>query len=363
MKAILILGCALAFSAAHSTANALPDHDIIIVDNHHSPTEMLKMDYEVTIGSLKLNGLESVTVESSADLLSDVCTITLPGAQYNKAYDIEGKIKRGDAVSVKLGYNGQLHQEFSGYLKSIHPNTPMKLECEDSAYLFRKSITDKQFKKTTAVDVLQYVVEQVNKQLSEKKITLKTDLKGMQFDSFTIVRSNGYQVLEKLKQETGLGIYCRGDELHCHLLYTEKRGEVAYDFAKNVEDSDDLEYVKAADKVVQVKVIGRTKKGANVEATAGEAGGDVRTYQRPTISDKATLGKIADQELKKLSFDGYKGAVKGWLMPVVEIGYSAKLVDKEYPERQGSYYVNAVKTEFSKSGGCRTVTLGVKVSV
>ncbi len=362
MKALLIVGCAMALASAQSIAANLPDHDIIIVDKTTPPIDMLKMDFEVTIGSLKLKGLESVTVESSADLLSDICSITLPGAQYNKAYDIEGKIKRGDTVSVKLGYNGQLHQEFSGYLKSIHPNTPMKLECEDSAYLFRKSIADKQFKKTTAVDVLKYVVDQVNKQNS-KQIKLVTDLSGMQFDSFTIVRSNGYQVLEKLKQETGLGIYCRGNELHCHLLYTEKRGAVTYDFAKNIEDTDDLEYVRAADKVVQVKVIGRTKKGANVEATAGEAGGDVRTYQRPTISDKATLGKIADQELKKLSFDGYKGAVKGWLIPVCEIGYSAKLIDTEYPERQGSYYVNAVKTEFSKSGGVRTVTLGVKVSV
>ena len=324
---------------------------------------MFKMDYDISIGTVKLKGIDSVEVQSSADLLSDQCTITLPGMAYNKAFSIEDKVKRGDAVTVKLGYDGILHTEFTGYLKSIHPNSPMKLECEDSIYLFRKDIKDKQFVKTTAVDILQYVVDQVNPQLaSGQKMTLVTDLSGMQFDKFTIIRSNGFQVLEKLKQETGLAIYCRGAELHCHLLYAKKTGQVVYDFARNVEESNDLEYVKADDVKVQIKMVGRTKNGAKVEAEVGAKGGDVRTFQRPTISDQKTLADIGKQELAKLSYDGYKGSIKGWLIPVCEIGYSAKVVDKEYPEREGSYYVNAVKTEFSASGGKRTVTLGVKVS-
>ncbi|GAB3734917.1 hypothetical protein [Spirosoma lituiforme] len=327
-----------------------------------TPPPMFKMDYDIQIGKVKLKGIESVTVDSSADLLSDQCKITLPGMAYNKAYDLEKVVKRGDAVTVKLGYDGNLHTEFKGYLKSIHPNTPMKLECEDSIYLFRKPIKDKQFKKTTAIDILQYVISQINPQLTGHKMKLVTDLSGLQFDSFTIVRANGYEVLEKIKSETGVAIYCRNDELHCHLLYTQKRGDVTYDFAKNLEESDGLEYVRAEDVKVLVKVVGRTKKGANIEVEVGEKGGDVRTFQKPTISDKATLEAVGKEELKKLSFDGYKGAVKGWLIPVCEIGYSAKLIDKDYPEREGRYYVNAVKTEFSSSGGRRTVTLGIKVS-
>jgi len=324
---------------------------------------MFKMDYEISIGDKKLRGLESVTIESSADLLSDKCTIAVPGQYYNKAYKVEDKIKRGDKVVVRLGYDGKLKTEFEGYLKSIHPNTPMKLECEDSAFLFRKSIKDKQFVKTNVAAILQYVIDQVNSQVSaSQKMHLVTDMSGVQFDKFTIVQANGYQVLDKLKSETGLSIYCRGQELHCHLLYAKKTGDVAYDFTRNIEESSDLEYVKKEDVKVRVKVVGRTKKGANLEVEVGETGGDVRTFQRPTVSDKATLETIANQELKKLSFDGYKGAIKGWLLPFCAIGYSAKVTDKDYPEREGRYYVNAVKTEFSSSGGRRTVTLGIKVS-
>ena len=323
---------------------------------------MLKMCFEIQIGSVRLLGVESVSVESSVDLLADQATIQVPGMVFNKAYDIESKIKRGDKVVVKLGYDDDLHTEFTGYLKTIQPNSPLKLECEDSIYLFRRPVKDKAFTKTNVKVLLQYVLDQVNASLQpEQKMRLVTDLSGLQFDKFTLLRASGFEALEKLKQETGIAIYCRGNELHAHLRYTEKRGDVTYDFARNVEQSDGLEYVKATDLKYRVKVVGRTQKGANVEVEVGEPGGDLRTFQRPTISDKATLEKVAKEELKKLSYDGYKGAIKGWLIPVCEIGYSAKLVDQEYPERSGTYFVNSVKTEFSSSGGRRTVTLGLKL--
>lgn len=324
---------------------------------------MLRMDYDIVIGDVGLKGLESVTIESSADQLSVVCTIAVPGMAWNRSYGLEDKLKRGDAVTVKLGYDGNLKTEFVGYLKAIQPNNPLKLVCEDNAYLFRKDIKARQFKKTTSVPILQYVVDQVNSQLTTTKMKLVTDVSGIQFDTFTILPGNAFQVLEKLKAETGFNIYCRGSELHCHLPYTERRGQVRYDFSRNVEESDGLEYVSADDRKVLIRMIGRSKKGAKVQVEVGEKGGDVRTVQNPTISDKATLTRIGQQLLKKQSYDGYKGALKGWLVPYCETGYTATVVDVDYPQREGRYYVKGVKTEFSAQGGRRTVSLGIKVTV
>ncbi len=320
------------------------------------------MNYAVRIGTATLKGVDSITINSTASQLSDLCTITLPGMLYNQGYSIEGRVKRGDRVVVELGYNGILRTEFAGYLKSVHPNAPMKIECEDSAYLFRKPIKDKQFGKTTVVAILDYVVGQINAQLKGPKIRLVAGAGGMQFDKFTIVRANGYEVLEKLRQETGLAIFFRGDVLHCSLLYAEKAGDVVYDFARNVEESDGLEYVRAEDVKVRVKVTGQGKKGKTVVVETGETGGELRELRRPAVSDKDTLAAIGQQELKSLSYDGYKGALKAWLLPVCAIGYTAKVMDAAYPERAGSYYVNAVKTEFSSGGGRRTVGLGIKLS-
>lgn len=323
---------------------------------------MFTMSSEVKIGPYEVRGFEAVTIEKSTEALADTATITVPGMAYNTALQVEDKIKRGDKVVIRLGYDGDLKTEFTGYLKSIHPNAPMKLECEDSIYLFRKPIKDKSFKKTTAKAILEYVVAQVNPQLKGDSVTLVTDVSGIQFDSFTIIRATAYEVLDKLKQETGCAIYCRGNDLHFHLAFTEKTGSAVYDFAKNVEVGSELEYVKAADKKVQIKVVGRSKKGATVEVEVGEKGGDSRTFQRPTVSDRATLEQIGKEELKKLSFDGYKGSIRAWLIPVVDTGYSARIIDSDYKEREGSYYVTGVKTEFSRStGGRRTVSLGIKV--
>lgn len=324
---------------------------------------MLRMCYDIQIGDYHLKGIESVKVESSIDLLADQCTIVLPGSAYNKAYQLEDKVKRGDAVLVRLGYNDSLKDEFKGYLKSIHPNNPMKLECEDSIYLFRKPIKDKHFKKTTATVIARYIIDQINAQLpASQKMLLVTDLTGFQFDKFTIVNATGFQALQTLKEQTGGSIYCRGRNLHFHLAYTEKRGQVTYDFAKNIEESDDLEYVKAEDVRTRIKVIGQWKKGEKIEVEVGEEGGNQITLKRPNITDKASLTKLANQELKRVCYDGYKGAIKGWLTPFCGIGYSATIIDADYKERAGSYFVNAVKTEFSREGGRRTVTLGIKVS-
>ncbi|WP_147367965.1 hypothetical protein [Fibrisoma montanum] len=330
------------------------------------------MDFEVKVGNYRINGIESITIESSVDLLSDKCTITFPGALYNKPWQVEDKLKRGDKVTVKLGYNvkdnpANLHTEFVGYLRSFGPNLPMKLECEDAAYLLRKPIPDRHFKKTTAVEVIRYIVGEVNKQLTGDSIQFVTNLKGLDYEKFTLIRANGYEALQKIKDDFGIAIYCRTNaagkpELHCHLAYTEKRGEVKYDFMKNVEESDDLKYIKKDDVRFRAKVIGHQKNGKTIQIEVGDKGGDLRTIHLPNVSSKESLEKAGKEHLKRLTYDGYKGSLKGWLIPVCEIGYYATVVDKEYPEREGKYFVNAVKTEFNKSGGCRTVTLGVKLS-
>lgn len=38
------------------------------------------------------------------ELLADTATITLPGAQYNVALDVEDKLHRGDKVIIRFGY-------------------------------------------------------------------------------------------------------------------------------------------------------------------------------------------------------------------------------------------------------------------
>lgn len=325
---------------------------------------MLTLTHEISIGSHTLNGVESVVVQSSADLLSDQCTITLPSTVLNKPFELEGLFRRGDPVTVKLGYDEANRVEFSGYLKTIGQGDPAKLECEDAAYLLRRPVPDKVWKKTDAGAILKWTIAEVNKSLSgEQQLTVVTDIAGLQFDSFSTVRANGYEVLEKLKSESGVTIYCRGNEVHMHLAYTEKRGEVTYSFQKNIRASTDLTYVVGADQQLSLVVVGRKNGKKKNEVTVGDKGGDKRTILRPNVSNKATLERIGKQELDRLKHRAaYKGAVKSYLVPVCEVGYTVVISDTDYPAREGRYYASSVKTEFGKGGGIRTVTLGIPLS-
>lgn len=71
---------------------------------------------------------------------------------------------------------------------------------------------------------------------------------------------------------------------------------------------------------------------------------------------------IAENEYNNHIRDMYEGSLTGWLIPYVEPTYTAEILDKDYPYKNGKYYVKAVKTNFSKSGGVRTITPGIKLS-
>ena len=325
---------------------------------------MFLMCSVVTIGQHELQAVESIEIESSSSFLADRATIKVPSQIRGRAYQLEGKIKRGDKVSIKLGYNNDMKVEFLGYVRSLKPNSPFEIECEDALTLFRKPIVSKIMKNVSVPQIAQYVVDEVNKQLpSDNKVKLVTDFKGFQFDKFTIHEANGWEVLDKLRSETGLAVFARGNDLHVNLQYTYRplNSNITYDTSKNIRDTTNLEYQKAGDKRQLIKVIGRDAKGRRIEAEAGETGGDVRTVHRHAVSDVNTLKSMAANMLKESNYDGYTGAIQGYLQPFIEVGSAAKIVDIDYPERQGTYYVKAVKTNFSINGGIRTVELGIKL--
>ena len=73
------------------------------------------MAYDIEIGGWHVGMLDSVEVHRSVELLADTATITLPGAQYNVALDVEDKLHRGDKVIIRFGYQEEgLKEEFTG---------------------------------------------------------------------------------------------------------------------------------------------------------------------------------------------------------------------------------------------------------
>jgi hypothetical protein len=304
-----------------------------------------------------LQTVDSVTINESVDTLADTAEISLPEMVMNEVLNIGNKIKRGSEVKIKLGYDQTLVQEFIGYVQDVVTrDSSLKIICEDALFLFRVGVKNEELKAVTMEGIAQNLVKQI-----DPSFKVICDY-GISYEKFVIHQATAYDVLKKLAEETKANIYFNTDkkELHIHPPYLEKGGEVAYSMQVNVESSS-LEYKKKIDKKVEVVVESTDSKGKVHSFTAGTTGGDKVTLKVGSVA-QADLAKIADAELIRRSADGYEGSLTGWLIPVVKPTYSAKIIDEDYPDKTGKYYVVGVTTEFNSSGGKRTVNIGVKVS-
>ncbi len=122
---------------------------------------MLNMNYDIQLGKYKVVHLLSCEVRKSANKLSDTATIKLAGKAYSKALGVESKIKRGDEVNIRLGYNDTLQLEFQGFISSISTDNTIVIECEDGMFLMRAAIQNKQYKQIEAAAVIEDVASQI----------------------------------------------------------------------------------------------------------------------------------------------------------------------------------------------------------
>lgn len=316
---------------------------------------MLTMDHDIYVGSYKIGMLDKVTIHSSVELLADTASITLPACEYGVALDIEGKLKRGDRVSIGIGYTEYgIFEEFKGWLQAIRTDDgSITLECEDDLFLFRKDLANVQFKAITIKSLLNHVIKGCG--LSYK---LNCSYEWT-YTKFTINAATGFDVLKKVQEECGADIYVKNGTLHVHAPAEKVGKNRRYDFAYNVEKSD-LKYRTSADRKIRVIVKALLPDGTVRKVETGTTGGDKKEVMCAT-SDIASMKRRGETEAKRLSYDGYEGGFDTWLVPFAEAGDSAILHDADYPEKDGKYFINSVTTEFSSSGGRRNIEVGIKL--
>lgn len=303
-----------------------------------------------------LNLLDSIEIEKSVEKLAATCVITLPLYRFNDPLFVQEEIKRGTEVKVCLGYDNQLEEEFSGYVtKIVYNNSSIVIECEDALFLFRKSLENEQLKEISLKELLAKICHQI-----EPSYTVDCPYELI-YDTFTINDKTGYDILKQIQDTLAANVWfdTTNKILHLALVYVDKLGAVKYSVHHNIETSS-LEYVKGADKKVQVIIEATDANGEAKQVKVGDVGGDQISLKIGNVKDK-NLEELADAIWKKKTSDRLNGTFTSWLVPMVVPGYTATIIDQEYPERTGPYYVASVKTKFSASGGVRTIEPGIKL--
>lgn len=308
-------------------------------------------------GEFRLAVVEKIDIEKSVENLADTAVITLPASVMNTPLELSGNIGRGTEVVIALGYDEVLVNEFSGYVREILTNDgSLTIECEDALFLFRKSVKDQELKPTTLKTLAETLVREV-----DASYTVDCDY-AISYEKFTIHNATAFDVLKKIQDETKAAVYFDTENkvLHIHPPYLKKGGDVKYSMHQNIETSN-LEFRSSLDKKVEVTIESTDLKGKVTKVTAGTTGGDKITLKVGAMST-TDMQKVAESALVKNNFTGYKGTFTGWLLPYCAPSYSAVIIDQEYPEKTGTYYVIGVNTSFSSSGGVRTITPGIKLN-
>ena len=317
---------------------------------------MYTLDFEVKIGEFYLGMVDSITIHKSVELLADTCEIVLPAARLNKALEVEEQIKRGDEVSVSIGYKEVgVKEEFKGYLQRISTDGgSIKLFCEDDLFQFRKDLPNEELKKISLSDLLSKVVKGIGKNY---KVNCSYT---WVYDKFVIRDATGYDVLKKVQEECGADIYLKDGVLHIHPPGEVVGKERFYDFAVNIEEAE-LSFKRAEDKKVKVVVKAIMPDGKVKEIEVGSTGGE-KVEVKCHASDTASMKARGEAEVKRRTFDGYDGSITTWLIPECNPGDTASIHDGDYTYKDGTYFVRSVTTEFSEGGGKRKVELGYRLS-
>lgn len=319
---------------------------------------MFKMSHKIMIDGKELPLLESATIKESVESLIKTAEIKLPYMRYNKPIAPLDSIARGQKVTIGLGYNDDIKEEFSGYVSNVYADrSGMVISCEDGMYEFRTaSLKNEVLKNPSVEDILKRVIKQVDPSL---KLACDYDF---QYDKFTIQTATALDVLKQIQDESHCGIYLTGGTLHVHPVYTENLGTVKYDMAKNIDrDGFSLKFKSKEDRRLKVTAKGKDKDGKQIEKYAGEGGGDTETIDYKGITTEASLQKIADEAYARKSYTGYEGSFQGWLIPECHCGYRAEISDETDTVKNGTYFVKSVETSYSRQGGIRKVELGKRL--
>lgn len=317
---------------------------------------MYRLTAKITIDGGRRWQLEEVTaveITHDTEKLTDECRITLPKkVKWDGEPDIP--VRRGDMVSVSLGYDGELQAAFSGYVRDVGFKTPIVLVCEDEMFKLKQQPAQKKAYRNVDLETL----------LKDQGIGCEIRVFGEQrLGQYRVTADTVASLLGKLQQQ-GIRSFFRTEDgqpvLYCGVLF-ERETSPSQVFATglNIIDDQSLEQQQADTMRLRVKAVSLMPDNKKVKVEVGDADGELRvlhTYNKTESELKAW----AEQEVKRLKRDGLTGSFKTF-------GY--RLVDKLDVigmkidgEKKGCYQVKKNVIKYDTGGFRQEITLGYRVA-
>jgi len=294
--------------------------------------------------TLVLRKVESITIESAWELLTDTAVITMP--RNVKFFDKQGVrevFRNGDPIQIWFGYDAEenMVKEFDGYITQVSADIPIEIKCEDKMFMLKKHSVNYAMKSTKLQDLISAIVP----------AGTKTDVADLQISKERFPNTTAAKVLEKL-QEAKIYSYYKDDTLVVGKIYSDdEEAPVVFRFGQNVVDNN-LQYLRKEDVLILIKATSTLPKGKKLTAEFGDEGGTQQNLSYYNITSKDALVVLCKADYGKFKIDGYKGDLNVFGTPSVRHGMKAKVLSEDYPDRDGTYWIKRT-TKTYNTGGIR----------
>lgn len=307
----------------------------------------------ITIGSYSFDFVHRVTVESSWQSLTDKAVIYLPAALKVDKTKLKDAFPKGTAVSIQLGYESTgLTEVFNGFIARVHPKVPIEIECEDLMWKLKQIQVNENAKNELLGDYLTRV------------LNMEVDCFEVQIPKFIANNITGAQLLDQIKSDYGFPSFIRGGKLVVGKQYdpnTQQKHIVIIDQASNSNvKSQNLEYAQKDDIKFKVTAISNMANGDKVEVEIGDPEGESRTLNFFDIP-KADLEAIAEKEMERLNYDGYRGDLTLFGAPKVNHGDILVLKNTQESDKTGEYFIDELTIDYGVNGYEQKIKPGAKI--
>ncbi len=313
---------------------------------------------------------------------------------------------RGDKVTIEAGYryfdNAQKETLttsvlFKGYISAVTSKKPVVLECEDNMWRLKQTIAPNK-----VFPAKSYSLEGVLTELLQGTGFTVNALTNTSIGDFRTQNETVCEVLARLRKDFHFESYFRGDELRCGaFVYIESDaiadGKKVFKFQQNII-SDDLEYRRKDDvnlsaiaySINKTELTTKTKRGKTKTKSerlevlvssrngifvrtikkpgqkadyAPETAGERRTLYFWNVANVQSLGDLAEMELTKFYYTGFKGKFTTFGIPYVRQGDNVDILDPVLPERNGRYKVKSVGYTGGVAGLRQTIELDYLITL
>ena len=325
---------------------------------------MLKLCSEITIEGDKtwlFNAVADCNIVEDVSTLTDTCEIQLPKKiKWQEAVAKNGKppIKRGDKITIKLGYDGDLQTRFTGFIRSVDAKVPITIKCEDGMFVLKShKVKPKAFKNASLHEIVSYLLEgtSIKFQLMDKDIKV---------GNWRLTKTHASEELQELKEKMMLSSYFRrinGESiLYIGLAYPlDNRKKVKFIHGKNIID-ENFEYRDKDDIRVRCEAQSFNAKNKKVTYEYGDKDGDVIKIRMDGLTENE-LKKYAIEAVERYKQSGFKGSFETFGQPEVS---KCDMVEIHASDgNSGVYLVKKLEIEFGTNGYRQKIELGQPLTI